>query len=326
MPTDPPAAMFTTTDDDVLAPLAETPAPEPAELPAAEAPLARSAAPTALAPPLAHPGAAARRTRMKIDCRLDYEVDARSDFVFMVLPALEMGQTVHEEQLVLTPDTPHRTYQDPHSGNRFLRLSAEPGEFSLSYRALVDRHIDPVDHDAPEVPVGELPDEVLRFLMPTRYCESDHLAPVALQTFGDLRPGHGRVQAVADWVREHIDYRLGSSNPLTTARDVFVQRAGVCRDFAHLSVALCRALNIPARLVGGYARFPEPPPDFHAVFEAYVGGRWVMFDPTGLAPVEHLVRVATGRDAKDVAFATIFGPARMVAMSPEVELVEDGAV
>ena len=81
--------------------------------------------------------------------------------------------------------------------------------------------------------------------------------------------------------------------------------------------------NIPARVVGGYARFPEPPPDFHAVFEAYLGGRWVLFDPTGMAPVEHLVRAATGRDAKDVAFATIFGPARMLSMSPEVEVLED---
>jgi transglutaminase-like putative cysteine protease len=295
------------------------------DTPVADAPLARSAAPTALAPAPEPAHGGPRRTRMKIDCRLDYQVDARSDFIFMVLPALNMGQTVHAEHLILMPDTPHRSYEDPHSGNRFLRLSAEPGDFSLSYRALVDRHIDPVDPEAPEVPVAELPDEVLRFLMPTRYCESDHLAPVALQTFGDLPPGHRRVQAVADWVREHIDYRIGSSTPMTTARDVFVQRAGVCRDFAHLSIALCRALNIPARLVGGYARFPEPPPDFHAVFEAFVGGRWVMFDPTGLAPVEHLVRVATGRDAKDVAFATLFGPARMTSMSPEVELLEDGA-
>ena len=102
---------------------------------------------------------------------------------------------------------------------------------------------------------------------------------------------------------------------------MFVQRAGVCRDFAHLAVTFCRALNIPARLVCGYARFPEPPPDFHAIFEAWLGGRWVLFDPTGMAPVEHVVRVATGRDAKDVAFATIFGPARMVAMSPEVTLL-----
>jgi transglutaminase-like putative cysteine protease len=271
------------------------------------------------------PASASRRTRMAIDCRLDYELDGPCDFVFLILPSLGMGQTMHHEVLSLSPSLPSRTVDDVHSGNRVLRVTAPAGRFSVGYRALVDRHVDPPEPHAPEVAIAELPDEVLRFLSPTRYCESDHLGPAAQQLFGGLPPGHGRVQAVADWVKAHITYRLGSSTPLTTARDVFVQRAGVCRDFAHLSVAMCRALNIPARVVGGYAKFPEPPPDFHAVFEAFLGGRWVMFDPTGLAPVEHLVRVATGSDAKDVAFATIFGPARMVSMSPEVALIEDGA-
>ena len=118
---------------------------------------------------------------------------------------------------------------------------------------------------------------------------------------------------------------IGSTNATTTARDVFVQGSGVCRDFAHLSIAFCRALNIPARLVCGYCIFPEPPPDFHAIFEAYLGGHWVRFDPTGMAPVEHVVRVAAGRDAKDVAFATIYGPARMTSMSPEISRVSESA-
>jgi len=119
-------------------------------------------------------------------------------------------------------------------------------------------------------------------------------------------------------VRANVEYRVGSTTATSTARDVYEQRAGVCRDFAHLSISFCRALNIPARLVSGYAPFAEPPPDFHAVFEAWLGGNWVLFDPTGMVPVDHVVRVATGPDAKDVAFATIFGPARMVAMSPDV--------
>jgi transglutaminase-like putative cysteine protease len=102
---------------------------------------------------------------------------------------------------------------------------------------------------------------------------------------------------------------------------VFRNRAGVCRDFAHLGVTFCRALNIPARLVVGYARFDEPPPDFHALFEAYLGGRWMMFDPTRMSPVDDLVRIAMGRDAKDVAFATIFGPATMTGMRPDVSSV-----
>ena len=137
--------------------------------------------------------------------------------------------------------------------------------------------------------------------------------------FGAVPAGRARVQAIVDWIYTNIDYQIGSSQATTTAMQVFVQRAGVCRDFAHLAVTFCRALNIPARLVVGYARFQAPPPDFHAVFEAYLGGRWVMFDATRMSPVDELVRIATGRDAKDVAFATIFGPATMTLMSPLIE-------
>jgi transglutaminase-like putative cysteine protease len=258
-------------------------------------------------------------TRIKIDSALSYQLDAACDFVFLIHAASGPGQAIAGEELRIEPPTPYRCYVDAHSGNRFLRLQAGAGPFTVVYRALVDRLREPIDPTAQELPVHELPDDVLRFLLPTRYCESDLLAAAAVQLFGALPRGHSRVQAISDWVQGNIAYRIGSTNATTTARDVFAQRTGVCRDYAHLAATFCRALNIPARLVSGYARFPEPPPDFHAVFEAYLGGRWVLFDPSGMAPVDQVVRVATGRDAKDVAFATIFGPARMVAMSPEVE-------
>jgi transglutaminase-like putative cysteine protease len=119
------------------------------------------------------------------------------------------------------------------------------------------------------------------------------------------------VRAIEGWIHDSIGYLPGFSNSTTTAQEVFVQRAGVCRDFAHLGITMCRALNIPARLVVGYVHFEEPPQDFHAVFEAWLDGRWVIFDPTRMAPIDRLVRVGTGRDAKDVAFATIFGDVRM---------------
>ena len=263
--------------------------------------------------------------RLKIDCMLAYELDAVCDFVFMIHASAGMSQVIVEEALLIEPATPYRTYEDPQSGNRFLRLQAQAGPFKVVYRAVVDRLVEPVDLAAPEVPVHEIPDDVLHFLMPTRYCESDHLGPMAVQLFGALPKGHSRVQAISDWVHSNIEYRIGSTQSTTTARDVLAQRLGVCRDFAHLAVTFCRALNIPARLVSGYASFPEPPPDFHAVFEAFLGGRWVLFDPSGMVPVDQVVRVASGRDAKDVAFATIFGPARMVAMSPEVTRVGDSA-
>ena len=226
-----------------------------------------------------------------------------------------------EESLWLEPPLPHRTYLHQNSGNRFLRVRAPAGPLLLRYSAVVDRPADRPDSNAPEVPVHAIPDDVMRFLLPTRYCESDLLGPDAQQLFGVAPAGHARVRAVCDWVHSHIAYRIGSTTATTTAREVYVQRAGVCRDFAHLAVTFCRALNIPARLVSAYAHFDEPPPDFHAVFEAFLDGRWVLFDPSGMCSVDQLVRLATGRDAKDVAFATIYGPARMVAMSPELSIM-----
>ena len=259
--------------------------------------------------------------RLQIDSTLDYVIDGPAEFVFLIHAANGMGQTVVQESLQIEPPTPFRTYSDGQSGNRFLRFQAQPGPLKVIYRALVDRMIEPANVNAPEVPVHDIPDDVLHYLMPTRYCESDLLGPNAAELFGQLPQGYARVLAICEWVRGNIEYRIGSTNATTTAREAFMQRAGVCRDFAHLSVTFCRALNIPARLVSGYATFAEPPPDFHAVFEAYLGGRWVMFDPTAMSPLDQIVRLAHGRDAKDVAFATIFGPARMISMSPDVVLV-----
>jgi transglutaminase-like putative cysteine protease len=270
---------------------------------------------------LARPPLPTLSSTLNIDCMLAYELDGDCEFLFMIHPADHPLQTLVEEELRLEPRVPHRILVDAHSGNRVLRLRAGAGTLRLDYRAQVLRRADEDSSDAPELPVSELPDEVLRYLLPTRYCESDLLGAVARQTFGALAPGHQRVREICRWVHQNIEYRIGSTDATTTARDVFLQRAGVCRDFAHLSIALCRALNIPARLVSGYARFDEPPPDFHAVFEAYLGGRWVLFDPTQMVPVDQLVRVAHGLDAKDIAFATIYGPARMTGMSPEVETV-----
>ena len=274
--------------------------------------------------PLTPPTAVPRSVTSEIDCGLSYVLNGPCDFIFSVHATLGMGQTVLSELIVIDPPLAHRVNTDPQSGNRLLRLHADAGPLSLRYRATVARRIEEDEVCTSEVPIDDVPDDVLHNVMTTRYCESDHLSAVTQKLFGSTSPGYARVAAINDWVRANIDYRIGTTTATTTARDVFVQRSGVCRDFAHLAVTFCRALNIPARLVCGYAHFDEPPPDFHAIFEAYLGGRWVMFDPTGMAPVDKLVRVATGRDAKDVAFATVFGPARMVSMNPEI--VEIAAV
>ncbi len=254
--------------------------------------------------------------RWNVDCQLAYELERPTHFLFQIHAWHGADQEVQSESLVVSKGANSHVYMDPLSHHRFMRLDAPKGTLSLHYRATVQIGPRLRNLKAAEVQVDQLPDAVMHHLMPTRYCESDLLARAAMKLFGNLPPGFARVQAISDWIHDNIDYQIGTSDTTTTACDVFWRRAGVCRDFAHLGVTFCRALNIPALLAVGYVAFEEPPPDFHAVFEAYLDGGWVLFDPTQLAPVERLVRIASGRDAKDVAFATIFGPARMLTMAP----------
>lgn len=276
--------------------------------PVQDAPLPRTAAP--------FPSGIGTGRRFDIDCELSYDLTGDCDFVFQIHAVDGMGQRLISESLEIDPPVPTHTYEDPTVHHRFLRLHAGAGPLTVRYRAQVRRLPDPDATQACERPIAELPDDILHNLMPTRYCESDLLSRTAQKLFGDHPPGFARVQAISDWLFDNIDYQVGTTVATTTARDVFLQRVGVCRDFSHLGITFCRALNIPARLVVGYARFQEPPPDFHAVFEAWLGGRWVLFDATRMSPVEDLVRIAMGRDAKDVAFATIFGPATMSRINP----------
>lgn len=254
----------------------------------------------------------------EIDCTLSYHADGPTDCLFQIHALDGMDQQVLHESLEVTPAIPVHTYGDPTLNHRFTRLRVEAGAFTLRYRATVRRTVEAFDPEARRVPVAELPDGLLHNLMPTRYCESDAMGRTALKLVGDVAAGAPQVVAIVDWIHDNIDYQIGSTQSTSTAQDVYIQRAGVCRDFAYLAVTFCRALNIPARLVAGNAPFEAPPPDFHAVFEAYVGDRWVVFDPTRMSPPERLVRIASGRDAKDVAFATLFGATRMLSMTPEI--------
>lgn len=241
-----------------------------------------------------------------IEAQLDYEVGAPAHLLLNIEAARAGAQAVIRETLTIEPAAEVQVFCDEASGNRFLRFDAAPGPLKIAYTATVQRTQVDVPHDLPEVPVNEVPDEVLHYMMPTRYCESDLMARCAFQLFGDLPPGIGRVQAIVDWIHDSITYESGSTDSTTTAREVFVQRAGVCRDFAHLGITFARALGIPARFVSAYA-LDLAPQDFHALFEAYLGGRWYLFDATRLCPVDGVVRIATGRDAADTAFATYFG-------------------
>ena len=258
-----------------------------------------------------------------VDLLLAYDVVYPAHFLLNIESAFHQGHRVVEERLTITPSMKVRTFCDERLGNRFVRLDAPKGVLSINYRARLELNPAPVPLHLDESPVTSVPDDVLRYLMPSRYCESDSMSRAAQQLFGQVPPGIGRVRAIENWIHDSIAYLPGFSNSTTTAQEVFVQRAGVCRDFAHLGITLCRALNIPARLVVGYVHFAEPPQDFHTVFEAWLDHQWVLFDGTKKASVDRLVRVGTGLDAKDVAFATIFGRVRLIRQEL---VVDEGAL
>jgi transglutaminase-like putative cysteine protease len=246
-----------------------------------------------------------------VETVLEYEITAPTHFCFNIEAAHWPTQNIVSERLAVSSGVSVHSFTDPGSGNRFFRFDASPGPLIVDYKADVEVFSEHIDEHLQETPVSQVPDEIFHYLMPTRYCESDLLGATAQQLFGQEQPGISRIRKLIRWIHENIEYRPGSSTSTTTAQEVFNQRSGVCRDFAHLGITFCRALNIPARLVVGYVWFDEPPQDFHAIFEAWIGGRWVLFDPTGMAPVDRVVRIGTGRDAKDVAFSTIFGSLRM---------------
>jgi transglutaminase-like putative cysteine protease len=255
-----------------------------------------------------------------VETVLEYEILSPTHFCFNIEAAHWPTQNIVSERLAVSSGVSVHSFTDPGSGNRFFRFDAPPGPLLVDYKADVEVFSEHIDEHLPETPVSAVPDEIFHYLMPTRYCESDLLGNDARALFGNEAPGISRVRKVLHWIHDNIEYKPGSTTSTTTAQEVFMQRAGVCRDFAHLGITMCRALNIPARLVVGYVWFDEPPQDFHAIFEAWIGGRWVLFDPTGMAPVDRLVRIGTGRDAKDVAFSTIFGNVRMTRK--EVNVLE----
>jgi transglutaminase-like putative cysteine protease len=164
-----------------------------------------------------------------------------------------------------------------------------------------------------QVPIADLHQEAMPYLFPSRYCQSDRLGRLAARLFGGISHPLDQASEVSNWIYQNLEYTGGVTDTATSACDTLVQRAGVCRDFAHLGIALCRALSIPSRYCAGYACELEPQ-DFHAWFEVSVGNQWFSFDPTKLSSPDGLVRIAHGRDAADASFATVFGAVQLQSM------------
>ena len=269
------------------------------------------------------------RVRIAYAVELTYEVVAPADFVFAIHAARTPQQSVSEERFDTTPPLATRVDCDPCFGNRLARLHAEPGPLVVRYAATVD-----VSHHMtepsllPAIPPAELPPEALRFLRPSRYCQSDRFMSLAWREFGHMAPGYGQALAVCKWVRERTRFQPGTSGVDTSAADTLANCVGVCRDFAHAAIALLRALNYPARIVTGVDYGADPslgPPDFHCYVDVFLGDRWYLFDPSGISPLTGLVRIATGCDAADVSFATMFGEVRGTMPAVSFRAIEDVA-
>lgn len=255
-----------------------------------------------------------------VEASLTYDFATPCEVLLLVEAAHGPDQAVGFEALTFWPNVDAVRVDDPITRERRTVFTAS-GRVNALYRAQVEvMHRDHDLADASAMAIRDLPSEVLPFLRASRYAPSDRLERFCDREFGRLTGGR-KVMAILDWIAQHVDYRAGVSDAATTAVDTLVDRAGVCRDFTHLAISLCRAADIPARAVSAYAWRLEPP-DLHAIAEVYLGGRWRLIDATGLAPIDGLVRVATGRDAADIAFMTIFGQATLIEQSFSIQAVE----
>lgn len=265
--------------------------------------------------------------------RLGYDIEFQVPFRAPMVALLHVHPSREKDlrepdELRVEPEVPIERYTDSF-GNYCSRFVSPAGSLRLSNSTLIEDSgaPDPQNPNAKETPVEELPAETLRFLLASRYCEVDLLSNVAAELFGDIAPGWGRVQAICNWVNRKVTFGYNFARSTKTALDVYTERLGVCRDFQHLAITLCRSLNIPARYVTGYlgdigVPAAPSPMDFSAWFEAYLEGRWWAFDARHNQARIGRILMATGRDAADVAITTSFGSTlltKFVVMTDQVE-------
>jgi transglutaminase-like putative cysteine protease len=258
---------------------------------------------------------------LRVGCEFAYDAEIPTPAVFQVQPYEGGPATVTRQAWETTPGFPRHGYTDIY-GNGCQRLNLPAGASLVRYDALVTvpDATEEVDLDARETSVTDLPDDALHYTLPSRYVLPDVLGDEAWRLFGGQKPGYRRVQAIVEHVNGHLQFGYGTSTPLSTAADVHESRQGVCRDFAHLAITFCRALNIPARYVFGYLPdmdvepLPEPM-DFAAWMEVWLGDRWFTFDPRNNQARKGRVVIGRGRDALDVAMVTTFGAPTLKAMT-----------
>lgn len=259
--------------------------------------------------------------KFNISAKLEYKINSASTLILNVHALRTPQQTVLQEVFTVDPPVKIEELAAVGGENRLIRLDiTEPCKLKIAYTAVVDNSYKIVNHkQLNETPVAHLDPEILPFLYPSRYCQSDKLYRLANNLFGHIDTPFEQVMGLSNWINKNVQYISGATNAQTSAYDTVTQQAGVCRDFAHLGIALCRALTIPARYFTGYA-YHLKPADFHACFEAYLGGEWVLFDATRLVPLNGLVKIANGRDAADAALANIFGDIIFTTMQVTCEL------
>jgi transglutaminase-like putative cysteine protease len=257
--------------------------------------------------------------RIRVGCELSYDVPKPTPMIVILnVHYSRFGNLESPDRLVTTPAVPITSYRDSF-GNWCNRLVAPPGRFTLGTDGVVldDGTRDPVQEDALQHLVEDLPAETLQFLLGSRYCETDALSDEAWRLFGHTPLGWPRVQAVCDFVHRHVTFGYEHARATRTAAEAYAEGRGVCRDYTHLAIAFCRCLNIPTRYCTGYISdigvpLPHGPMDFAAWMEVYLGGRWWAFDPRNNAPRTGRILIAQGRDAADVPLTHTFGPTELV--------------
>lgn len=263
--------------------------------------------------------------KFNVFTEMEYTVRSASTLILNINALRTAHQTVLNEEFIVDPSVKLEQLTPTAGENRMVRFEvANPGIVKITYKATVDNSYKIIDYEGQhEMPVAQFDHTIIPYLYPSRYCQSDKLYRLAHHMFGHIVNPFTKVIALTDWIYWNVEYLSGSTNPQTSAFDTVTEQQGVCRDFAHLGIALCRALTIPARYFTGYA-YQLNPPDFHACFEAYLNGHWILFDATKLVPLNGLVKIATGRDAADTAIANVFGEADFKSMSVSCELTDEG--